>query len=185
MSNLLSCLKKVFFSPNGSIIGADPSLIGAHHWLKWEKKLSKEGNFTLKPLLKNPIDEIWTDQPARNTDPLKVHDLQYAGQSWQDKISELRSTLNENGHDAIVLTGLDETAWIFNLRGQDIPYTPVFRSYAIVDEKQIILYIEPEKQTENVKEHLNSIVKFAIEKYKNDHNKIFNFRVAILKTVFK
>ena len=58
----------------------------------------------------------------------------------------------------MVVTALDEIAWLFNLRGNDIPYTPVFRAYAIVDSKRTILYIPPEKQTRLVKNHLKSQV---------------------------
>lgn len=63
-----------------------------------------------------------------------------------------------NKVDAMVITALDEIAWLFNLRGNDIPYTPVFRAYSVVDANKTILYIPPEKHTMNVKRHLLSQV---------------------------
>ena len=71
------------------------------------------------------------------------------------------------GYDAIVLTALDEVAWLFNLRGRDIPYNPVFRGYAIIErEGQIIIYLPPEKQTQLVKAHLKSEVNKITENKK-------------------
>ena len=78
------------------------------------------------------------------------------GESWEDKVERTREKLREMDIDAIVVTALDEVAWLFNLRGRDIPYTPVFRGYAVLDMKKVILYIPPEKQTLTVKNHLRS-----------------------------
>ena len=88
-----------------------------------------------------------------------------AGESWQDKIGRVRDSLKTSGHDAIILTALDEIAWLFNMRGKDIPYNPVFRAYAVVSQDQIILYIPEEKQTEDVKSHLNSEVPIFVSNY--------------------
>ena len=49
------------------------------------------------------------------------------GLSWQEKVDKLRTELMENQFDSMVITALDEIAWLFNLRGNDVPYTPVFR----------------------------------------------------------
>lgn len=83
--------------------------------------------------------------------------LLWVGKSWQDKIADLRSDLFKKGHDAMILTGLDEIAWLFNLRGADIPYTPVFRGYAVVSIDRIYLYIPVERQTRKVRDHLNAV----------------------------
>ena len=58
----------------------------------------------------------------------------------------------------MVVTALDEIGWLFNLRGNDIPYNPFFRSYAIVEMDRAVLYLPPEKQLQNVKIHLKSEV---------------------------
>ena len=76
-------------------------------------------------------------------------------------MSKLRLALKQKKIAAMVVTALDEIAWLFNLRGNDIPYTPVFRAYAIIDEKKTILYLPPEKHSLNVKEHLRSRVSSA------------------------
>ena len=80
------------------------------------------------------------------------------GLPWEKKIFNLREALVQMKVDAMVVTALDEVAWLFNMRGNDIPYTPVFRAYAVVDKKKVILYLPPEKQGFHVKQHLASRV---------------------------
>ena len=58
---------------------------------------------------------------------LPVHSNFLIGLSWQEKVDKLRTELMENQFDSMVITALDEIAWLFNLRGNDVPYTPVFR----------------------------------------------------------
>ena len=58
----------------------------------------------------------------------------------------------------MVVTALDEIGWLFNLRGNDIPYNPFFRAYVVIDFDKVILYLPPEKQTQNVKDHLGTEV---------------------------
>ena len=82
----------------------------------------------------------------------------FPGLPWEQKIFNLREALGKMKVDAMVVTALDEVAWLFNMRGNDIPYTPVFRAYAVVDEKKAILYLPPEKQALHVKKHLRSQV---------------------------
>ncbi len=138
--------------PSGSKVGADPTLVGAFTWLEWEKALEKH-DLRLTSLLRNPIDDAWDDEggrPQRPTEPLEIRDIKHSGKTWEEKIEELRFKLEEMEKDAMIVTGLDEVAWLFNMRGSDIPYSPVFRGYAIVDKFNVILYISPEKQTEEV-----------------------------------
>ena len=78
--------------------------------------------------------------------------------SWQEKVGKLREELKKNEFDATVITALDEIAWLFNLRGNDVPYNPVFRAYAVVDMNQVLLYLPHSKQSINVKRHLKSEV---------------------------
>lgn len=61
----------------------------------------------------------------------------FLGKSWQDKISEVRKLMNENKSSVLVLSALDEIAWLFNLRGSDILFNPVFFAYAIITETSV------------------------------------------------
>ncbi|XP_038048146.1 xaa-Pro aminopeptidase 1-like isoform X2 [Patiria miniata] len=96
------------------------------------------------------IDYIWADsqQVDYGLRPLEPYDTQlYAGEAWEDKIyrkdgkKNLRDMMKDQKIDAVVITKLDEIAWLFNLRGNDIQFNPLFMSYAIVTEEQINLYL--------------------------------------------
>ena len=69
----------------------------------------------------------------------------FLGQSWQDKIKTVRAELSELGVDAVVVTALDEIAWLLNLRGSDISYSPLFKSYVYLSLTQAILFVDPLK----------------------------------------
>ncbi|GBN35650.1 hypothetical protein AVEN_265669-1, partial [Araneus ventricosus] len=76
------------------------------------------------------------------------------GQPWEDKVKKLREILNDNGANGTVVTALDEIAWLFNLRGNDIADTPLFKAYSFISTNQIRLYIRPLKLTPEVEKHL-------------------------------
>lgn len=73
-------------------------------------------------------------------------------------MADLRAYIESKNTFGVVVSALDEVAWLFNLRGSDIECNPVFFSYAIVSEKNAILYLDLDKLTEQVKEHLGSDV---------------------------
>lgn len=81
----------------------------------------------------NLVDQLWFDQPATPANPVVNHPLQYAGQAVDDKLAAVAVVLKNRGVDATVLSATDSVAWLFNLRGGDIPYNPVFGAYAVVD----------------------------------------------------
>lgn len=90
-------------------------------------------------------------------------DVKYAGKKFEDKLEDLRKELDKKQSEGIILSMLDEIAWLFNLRGSDIDYNPVFFSYAVVTPKDATLYVDESKVTPEVKAHLGSAV--AIKPY--------------------
>ena len=71
---MISC-----YRAEGAKIGGDATLSGAHTWLTWKEMINEKG-LNLAPLVRNPIDNVWTDRPSRSKDPLTIHDLKFAGQ---------------------------------------------------------------------------------------------------------
>jgi Xaa-Pro aminopeptidase len=69
----------------------------------------------------------------------------------------LRKELDKKKSAAMVISMLDEIAWLFNLRGSDIPYNPVFFSYAVVTPDDVTLYVDESKLGDEIKEHLNEV----------------------------
>lgn len=82
----------------------------------------------------------------------------YAGKSFEEKLTELRKELDKKKTAGMVVSMLDEIAWLFNLRGSDIPYNPVFFSYAAVTHESATIYVDSAKITPDVKQHLNGKV---------------------------
>uniref|UniRef100_A0A8V0ZC96 Xaa-Pro aminopeptidase 1 n=1 Tax=Gallus gallus TaxID=9031 RepID=A0A8V0ZC96_CHICK len=140
--------------PEGSKVGVDPSIIPADQWKRMSKVLRSAGH-DLVPVKENLIDTIWTDRPQRPCKPLIVLDLSYTGVSWRDKIVALRSKMAERKVVWFVVTALDEVAWLFNLRGSDVEYNPVFFAYAVIGMNTIRLFIDGDRMMDPaVREHL-------------------------------
>ncbi len=80
----------------------------------------------------NPIDAIWSGRPERPMAPVDTQPTQFAGRSAKEKLADVAKALAKADADATVLTLPDSVAWVFNIRGRDVPYTPVVLAYAIL-----------------------------------------------------
>ncbi|EDW83651.1 uncharacterized protein Dwil_GK13723 [Drosophila willistoni] len=138
-------------------VGADPQLVAHHLWVTWEREL-EDRFLKLVKVNNNLVDLIWgVDRPA----PPKNHVIQvqvqdFAGEHWQDKVKELRRRLAHLGCDAMVVTSLTEISYLLNIRGTDIPYTPVVKSYAIVTPNDIFFYVDHDKISLGIDLHLRT-----------------------------
>lgn len=99
-------------------------------------------------------EAIWTDRPARPMNPVFVHDEALAGEDVDSKISRVVDAIDAADADGLLITALDEIAWLLNLRGSDVDYTPVVIAFAYVSEDERVLFIDSEKVTSEVKDHL-------------------------------
>ncbi|XP_067122415.1 LOW QUALITY PROTEIN: uncharacterized protein [Centruroides vittatus] len=143
---------------NGSVVGADPRLINQKTWIKWEEKLAKSG-VILRGDYKNLIDEIWSEsngRPSPPTEKIFIHDIKYAGKSLEEKIDQLRTEIKDKEADCIIVTALDEVAWLFNLRGSDVPFNPVFKSFALICQTETRFYVDQNKMTDEVRQYLSN-----------------------------
>ncbi|KAG6820930.1 hypothetical protein H0H93_009704 [Arthromyces matolae] len=138
-------------------IGIDPTLISASNADTILKDLEPKGS-TLVPIEKNLIDAVWSDRPPRPHNPVIHLDEKYAGQSVGHKIRALREELAKKKYQAFVVNMLDEVAWLFNLRGSDIEYNPVFFSYAVVTVDSVNLFVEETQLDKDVLTHLGEAV---------------------------
>lgn len=99
-------------------------------------------------------EAIWTDRPARPMNPAFVHDEALAGEDVDSKVSRVVDALDAADADGLLITALDEIAWLLNLRGSDVDYTPVVIAFAYVSADERVLFIDSEKVTSEVKDHL-------------------------------
>ncbi|THC97449.1 hypothetical protein EYZ11_003098 [Aspergillus tanneri] len=142
----------------GKVVGVDPALITASGARSLSETLKKSGS-SLVGVEPNLVDLVWgKERPAAPQEQVKVHPYKFAGKSFQEKIGDLRKELEKRKNAGFVISMLDEIAWLFNLRGNDIPYNPVFFSYAIITPTTAELYIDDDKLTPEVKAHLGQDV---------------------------
>lgn len=125
--------------PAGAVVGVDPALLNVETAEEWRKRWSPK--VVLKGVRDNLVDAIWLSRPEDPCNPVVIHPQEYAGESVSSKLSRLRSELEEQEQEAIILSALDQVAWLFNLRGSDIACNPVFFSYAVVTKTQAVLYL--------------------------------------------
>lgn len=88
-----------------------------------------------KPSLKADLDcigMIWTDRPSLPKDALYEHEVKYAGETTIQKLTRMRDYMQKKGMTRYIITTLDDIAWLYNLRGGDIPSTPVFYAYTVI-----------------------------------------------------
>ncbi len=139
----------------GDALGFDPWLMSANETKRLSEACAKVGA-KFVAVASNPVDAVWQGQPQRPTAAITVQPTQFAGRSAADKLKDMSKTMAP--HDAVVLTQPDSVAWIFNLRGFDVPYTPVVCAYAILHRKgKADLFIDASKVPEDVRDHLKRI----------------------------
>merc|ERR1712093_118694 len=140
-------------------IGIDPSLLSASDAKEISESLNKTSS--LAPISRNLVDAVWEDRPARPEHPVIVHPTEYAGQSVDEKLAAVREQLAKGKTKAtgMVVSPLDEVAWLFNLRGTDIPYNPVFFGYGLVTMDEATLFVDSAKLDDSVYKQLGKSVK--------------------------
>jgi len=143
---------------DGRTVGVDPTTVTATEGKKLAEKIKKKGGKALVPLATNLVDDVWgAKKPSRPNEPVMALDMEFAGKSWQDKIEELRKELTKKKAAGFVVSMLDEVAWLFNLRGNDIPYNPVFFSYAVITPTDVTLYVDESKIKDAAKQTLENV----------------------------
>ncbi|KAL8974303.1 MAG: hypothetical protein Q9197_001448 [Variospora fuerteventurae] len=127
-------------------VGVDPTVITALEARKLTEKIKRKGGAQLIGVKTNLVDLVWGDErPPRPNEKVSILDIEYAGKKFEEKIEDLRKELDKKKSAGLIVSMLDEIAWLFNLRGKDIPYNPVFFSYAAVTPTTATLYIDDSK----------------------------------------
>jgi Xaa-Pro aminopeptidase len=143
-------------SAGGKTVGVDPALTVSSVAEKLDESVKKSGGAGVKAVSENLVDLVWgDDQPARPNNPVVLLPEKYSGKDTATKLTELRKELEKKKAAAFVLSMLDEIAWLFNLRGSDITYNPVFFSYAIVTQDSATLYVDDSKLSDECRSYLD------------------------------
>ncbi|MEI6557348.1 MAG: aminopeptidase P family protein [Rhodospirillaceae bacterium] len=144
--------------PAGGRIGYDPWL----HTTGWVDALGPElarAGIQLESVADNPIDAVWPDRPPPPLASVTIQPLTYAGRSAGEKCAELAAVLRQSRSRATVLTMPESVAWLLNIRGGDVPRSPLALSFAILyEDERVELFIDARKLSAELIAHLGAAV---------------------------
>lgn len=158
-------------------LGYDPRLMS-------QKNLESLQNnkIILVPITDNPIDTIWLDQPGYPNQPIEPHPLEFSGLSHHNKIEKLQKELLFNNEDAFIFCDPASICWFLNIRGSDVPYSPIPLVYAILYRDHVCLYADQEQYSETLSDFLGHTVKLCSRNdIYSDLRKITSFVIGLDK----
>ena len=145
----------------GGALGYDPWLHTEETARRLAEACEKAGA-TLVPTDGSPLDAVWADRPPPPTEPAVPHGMEYAGKASVEKRNEIAKALAQRPVDAVILTLPESIAWLLNIRGGDVPRTPLPLSFAIVrNDGTVALFIDPAKVDDGLRAHLGDSVTIA------------------------
>ncbi|MDI2090200.1 aminopeptidase P family protein [Commensalibacter oyaizuii] len=134
-------------------IGYDPRLMS-------EKDLKSfaHPNITMIPVNSNLVDAIWVDQPPPPSHPIVPHPVEFSGLDHQNKIKTLQEGLIKYDEDAYIFCDPASICWLLNIRGSDVPYTPIPLVYAIITQNHVSLYADSNQYSQDLTRFLGNNV---------------------------
>lgn len=102
------------------------------------------------------VGMIWEDRPALSAEPAFLLDEKYTGKSTLQKLTDLRNQMKENSCTVHIITTLDDIAWLFNIRGNDVECNPVVLSYAVIGLDQAHFFVNPACLNDEIREKLSA-----------------------------
>ena len=99
------------------------------------------------------LAEVWDKRKALPNEKIFILEDKYTGKSYKEKVKEIRKVLKEKGADYNIISSLDDIAWIYNFRGDDVQHNPVALSFTVISEKKASLYINKNKLNEEAKKY--------------------------------
>lgn len=129
----------------------------------------------------DPFDTIWPNRPALPKTPISVHSLEFAGETAGDKIRRVLEEAKKQDADSLWISSLDTIAWLFNIRGSDVPYNPVVVAHAFISQYEKILFVDKDKVTLKIADHLQNegITIIDYQEINEFLQKICNMQVCI------
>lgn len=121
-----------------SLVGVNPEMFSVNDFSAWNEKIALKSVDLIKPL--------WIEgRPAIPADKLYPYSADFAGESVESKLARMREKLVALHGDAIIVSALDEIAWLLNIRGNDVEYNPVVISYVVLEADKCTLFVDANK----------------------------------------
>lgn len=119
-------------------VGVNPEMFSVDDFANWQQQLTLRSIDLIKP--------IWTeDRPAIPQDKLYPYSADFAGEAVESKLARMREALAKKKADAMIISALDEIAWLLNIRGNDVEYNPVVISYVVLEAERCTLFVDASK----------------------------------------
>ena len=119
-------------------VGVNPEMFSVNDYKDWSEKIELKSIDLIKPL--------WTeDRPAIPADKLYPYSADFAGETVESKLARMREKIAAMHGDSLIVSALDEIAWLLNIRGNDVEYNPVVISYVVLEADKCTLFVNPEK----------------------------------------
>lgn len=123
------------------VVGVNPEMFSVNDFAQWSEQIAMKSVDLIKPL--------WTEgRPAIPNDKLYPYSADFAGETVESKLARIREIINRKSSNrkwALVISALDEIAWLLNIRGNDVEYNPVVISYAVLEDDKCTLFVNAEK----------------------------------------
>ncbi len=120
------------------VVGVNPEMFSVNDFADWKEKAELRSIDLIKP--------IWTeDRPAIPQDKLYPYSADFAGETVESKLARMREQLAKKKADALIVSALDEIAWLLNIRGNDVEYNPVVISYVVLEADKCTLFVDANK----------------------------------------
>ncbi len=160
----------------GSCVGFDGWVFSTNTANEMERSFNQKGLKLSKDL--NLLNNIWEDRPLLSSNSAFNHELKFTGKSTLEKLTEVRAEMKKKNVDYYIISSLDDIAWLFNLRGNDVNNNPVVTAYALISMENAYLFIDRKKVDKAVEKTLEDN-KVGIKDYESillelenlDHNK--------------
>lgn len=152
----------------GDKVGVNAQMFSVNGYaaMKSELRMSE-----LELVSKDLLENVWTDRPFLPLKPFFVFDEKYNGKSTTEKLKAVRAEMKKSFADIFVLSALDDIAWLFNIRGNDVDYNPVVIAYALVEKEKITLCVAKEKITPEISKYLQD-QNISVEPYLAIYNNL-------------
>lgn len=138
--------------PEGGILGFDGRSVPFGDGVELAKIVKKKNGKIVYDL--DLVDIVWEERPILSEEPVFYLDVEYSGETAESKIKRVREEMAKVGANSHIITTLDDTGWLLNIRGRDVEYFPLILCYSIVYDDKLVLYINEDKLNDDIKARL-------------------------------
>jgi Xaa-Pro aminopeptidase len=141
----------VAHTPKNGLAGFDGSVVAASTTLELAAALKQKG--ASLHISEDLVDLVWKDRPAMPQEPLFILEKKYVGEDAKKRIETIRQDMKDKKVNVMILTMVEDPCWLLNIRGNDIPCTPVAYAFAMITNRKVSYYVDRKQVTKEVREY--------------------------------